>query len=801
MQTQNLFEDRVRARLLTLGLFVIVTGALIIGSGYLPFGTDNNETFSSLLHAKNMAQFGFFSFGGLTNETTSVSPAAQAYLYTHQGNFPRLFAYVLYIIGAKSAELQIILTTGTVGLAGIMMAHVFMERRVDPLFAFLFCAVLTTDYLMSLQWLVNTWRIWQLVFFFAPLLIADRLVLKGVDKWSVISLVLVFAANFYCEIIFAIFVAGVFAAYLGFRSWRRPAIVIGGWGAGAIGSILAIAILIGQIIWVLGWDNFVKDISLTFFSRNNVPAGKLAEYQEAVLRFAQDNHIVFWDNYNTFRGPLQDPIYTLKILFRYTLLQMTAPIMMLCFIIATGVGVREILEQASSRFTAARNWMCKPATAALARACIVPAFAFFGSYVVINSRALGLVGSEFMLVTNQAAIPFVAFTVSMSCIVMRIADSDRPTSSKISELVAILAIATYVLVFLVGFNLRIPAASALVVMLCCFLCFLYHRLGRVQIDLGRVLGVVATLVVCGILARTTAGLFVTDYATGGPVRFDVLTLKIIHLVGGHTVWKMVILLTGLTAVFWVIAPPTKVKLTGLCIFVGAGAVGFLFVATLSFGYIITAYFARNCPFVVYLTAIFPALLVYVLLQTLPSPTFNFRRAFSTMSHSQALAAPVLAATLFTWFSAQSLYLHAIPPARMTPMFRELAKLGSTSISNTYATPISIKTGEWSYFDPIFFVGGSVRDHGRIQVSLRDYRYLWFADGLTNPAYKKPDYFVCWMHLNFLNVVEAPVTCGGLQGILEMRDGTSPLHHVEVAKDDKRDLWTIVKLDWSEVLTK
>src|ERR1700730_3872299 len=89
-------------RLLTLGLFLVVCGALIVGSDFLPFGTDNNETFSSLLHARNMVQNGLFSFGGLTNETTSSASSAQAFLYTHQGNFPRFFAYLLYVLGAKS---------------------------------------------------------------------------------------------------------------------------------------------------------------------------------------------------------------------------------------------------------------------------------------------------------------------------------------------------------------------------------------------------------------------------------------------------------------------------------------------------------------------------------------------------------------------------------------------------------------------------------------------------------------------------------------------------------------------------
>jgi hypothetical protein len=327
-------------RFLTLSLFLVVTGALIVGSDFLPFGTDNNETFSSLLHARNMVQNGLFSFGGLTNETTSSASSAQAFLYTHQGNFPRFFAYLLYVLGAKSAESQILITTASIGVTGIMMAHVFMERRVDPLFAFLFCAVLTTDYLMSLQWLVNTWRVWHLLFFFAPLLLADRLTSRGAEPLSLALLFVTFAALFYCEIIYAIYVAFVFAIYLGMRARRHPSVVIYGWLAGGAGATFAVAALIAQIVLVFGWDGFVRDFSLTFFSRNNVPPDRIKEFQEETVKFMRENNIVFWDNFNIIQGGLKDPLVTLQIFFRYSLLPMTPPIVMIGLVMTSGIVVR-----------------------------------------------------------------------------------------------------------------------------------------------------------------------------------------------------------------------------------------------------------------------------------------------------------------------------------------------------------------------------------------------------------------------------------------------------------------------------
>src|SRR4051794_8810267 len=69
-----------------------VTGWLLISSDFLPYVTDNNESFSSLVHAKNLYQFGFGTAFGLTDESYGPDRAAHPFIHTHQGNFPRLFA-------------------------------------------------------------------------------------------------------------------------------------------------------------------------------------------------------------------------------------------------------------------------------------------------------------------------------------------------------------------------------------------------------------------------------------------------------------------------------------------------------------------------------------------------------------------------------------------------------------------------------------------------------------------------------------------------------------------------------------
>src|SRR6266540_1293349 len=82
---QYVLTEKNLFRLLTLVAFCVVVSLLLFYCDFLPYGTDNNETFSSILHAKNMYLRGIGSAYGLTNETMSPMPGAVPFVYTHQG--------------------------------------------------------------------------------------------------------------------------------------------------------------------------------------------------------------------------------------------------------------------------------------------------------------------------------------------------------------------------------------------------------------------------------------------------------------------------------------------------------------------------------------------------------------------------------------------------------------------------------------------------------------------------------------------------------------------------------------------
>src|SRR5258708_5762305 len=140
---------RVRDRPAWLGIvgaYIIVFGGMLLATGGLPYAIDNNESFSSLWHARNLHNISWGLTKGLTDEVASRDPAASPFIHTHQGNFPRFFSYFLYLLGARSVEAQIALTTFTVGLLAIWFAYRLLRTIGPPSCAALACLALITDY-------------------------------------------------------------------------------------------------------------------------------------------------------------------------------------------------------------------------------------------------------------------------------------------------------------------------------------------------------------------------------------------------------------------------------------------------------------------------------------------------------------------------------------------------------------------------------------------------------------------------------------------------------------------------------
>ena len=121
-----------------------------------------------------MYEFGIVSSSGLPDESLSNDAAAHPYLYTHAGASPRLFAYVLYVLGARTVELQIAVTAFTVGLLAFWLVYRLLADVSTRLYTVVACLLLLTDYIMFAQWHIGLWHVWKTLLLFGGLYLAHR---------------------------------------------------------------------------------------------------------------------------------------------------------------------------------------------------------------------------------------------------------------------------------------------------------------------------------------------------------------------------------------------------------------------------------------------------------------------------------------------------------------------------------------------------------------------------------------------------------------------------------------------------
>jgi hypothetical protein len=328
--------------------------------------------------------------------------------------------------------------------------------------------------------------------------------------------------------------------------------------------------------------------------------------------------------------------------------------------------------------------------------------------------------------------------------------------------------------------------------------------------------VIATgfLIVFAVFAHYHAWLYQPFHSDIAPNYFEPFWSDIVAKRGGPTFWKFAILATGFLSTLIILglmddakSPRSVVSLARVAPYWLLGILAYAIVFIIASGYVYTAYQVRTAPLAVYFIVVPGACAIYVLCsvgQQLAGQFMNAYRAVAVgrtvVAGTQAILVCGLLVTIAaTWLALQSTYLRRIPPDRLASLFHALKKIaGASTVVSTYATPVAIATDQWSYFDLSFFHGEESFDNDGYRVSLQDFRYLWFGDWKSNFAYRTPDYFVCWLHLNFYNVVSPADRwhCGiNLRGVRNIRERKTVFDHKEVFRDEKYDLWSIVKLDW------
>lgn len=275
--------------------YVGVTSAILVSSDFLPYVTDNNESFSSFFHAKNILRFGVRASAGLTDEANGDRSAGHPYVYTHAGNFPRVPVLALLILGINRIEWQITILAFLVGGLSTYAAFKVFSRMGGDLFAFLVIAVLSTDYLMYAQWQVNTFRVWHAFFLFVSLWCIQRINEENARAIRAL-LFLNSVCLFYFEFVFGLFVA-LFSVLYAVTLYRGHRARITAIAQGLVlGGAVALGLFVVQLVVNLGFERASMDFRLTYLARSFGDADSALEGQLRRLHFFMKNHIVYWDS-------------------------------------------------------------------------------------------------------------------------------------------------------------------------------------------------------------------------------------------------------------------------------------------------------------------------------------------------------------------------------------------------------------------------------------------------------------------------------------------------------------------------
>ena len=717
-------------------------GFLILRGNSIPYVMDNNESFSALNHAYNLWHFDFFRSYGLTDEAESPDPAAHPYVHTHQGNFPRLFAFVLYALGARSVESQIWITTMTIGIASVLMSYFFFRRLAGALFATIAVLILITDYLMFAQWQVNTYRVWHGFLLFAALLCVHGFS-EWPRRWWVIATVLTYAALFYGELVFAAFVTFTVALYTIWTYRRAPSsIVLAGIVQGS-GAALGLATLILQLILYLGWQDFTTDLRLTLTARNYAPGD--TRFVATLRDFYENRNIVFLYNLQS-NDQFVGLLASLRLFFRYTF-QTSTPFLSL---VAIGMAIAALLADSRRAGPDDIATVAPPVLRAAVTQLIPGIFLFIlaiiGGDSVVGLRASGMQGTTGTL--SLAAFGCLLLAVALACM---LAICARAISISGTFPGVYRALRTNL--FFIGLGLLIMAQGELYDQGAAVLW--WQHLTPVPVWLGKV--VVCTVAYVGAM----------------------------------------LILAGRRAVLgrWHAAP------SSLAPFLLCGALGYLIVYKLSAGYVYSGYLVRLCPFIVFHVDALLALGLFVPIAI--SATLLGRTDFNnlvTRSACGAAMATALALAVF-WATVQSRSLLLFPPDRMSfaKLFRDPRFGGHGLISHNYTVPFGFTAGTWAYMQPY---PRAATDHSH-PYATGD--YVWLADRRSNPDYSQPGIYVCFNSWSTTGELVAKVLTGetGGQGCSNnpvvkraqsSTNGTPPNVSV-LARDTENDHWAILRLEW------
>ncbi|MEH2483544.1 hypothetical protein V1282_006901 [Nitrobacteraceae bacterium AZCC 2146] len=691
-------------------------GWFMVRSSFVPYVMDGNETFSVWWHSHNLYTFSFWKSFGLTDESYGLTEASHPFFHTHQGNMPRLFGFLIYALGARTVEAQVLVTTLIIGNLTLFFCYASIAKVTRPAIAFIFCLFLFSDYLLYAQWHVVTYRVWYGFLFFGTLFAISSASPEN-RIWPYALLGVLFFLVFYFELVFAGYVSIAAGLYVLWLHWGSPKRIARLYAVQAIAGLASLAMLFSQLVLVFGLDVVKADFATTFLARNASTLGMT----DSVELFFRNHNIVFWNNFRD-GGSLRMPLAFARSIGNYIFQVWTPAFSILVIVPFAGVLISFLQRNSVPSVAADGSTARGPNTGSSSH--------LFEARIVGPRRARSLSWQIPAALTRGGIWPLLAYAV-----------------------VAILALKVVVVS---GALFGLAPASA------------PRRLWTIVLGIA-IVGSLVLLVftgwtnrpfwmaVCrGILAIAFGALFVAKSYLLFDQTYSEIWLPLVES------WKVRLVLRAATIIAFVASAGIaafgatasfghegKLFVRRALAFLAIGIVCYTSIYMLSPGYVISGYAERYAPFAIFFVAMVPAIAIYAM-SVAARRYGQWLLADSRFQHRRRVVVPllvaiVIAAPALLWVRVQVYYANLFPPDHLA--FLQKLKSpplhGATFAVSNYAAPVAYYAGNWAYFDTV--IGSAAAD-------VTDPSSRWFADWKSNARYAYPNYYVCMRTKTFDSVL-------------------------------------------------
>lgn len=793
-------------------------GWFLLRSSFVPYVMDGNETFSVWWHSHNLYTFSFGKSFGLTDESFSFSESAHPFFHTHQGNMPRLFGFLIYALGARTIESQVLVTTVIIGNLTLFFCYASIASLTRPVIAFVFSVFLFSDYLLFAQWHVVTYRVWYGFLFFGTLFAISSARTEN-RAWPYILLGVLFFLLFYFELVFAAYLSIICGAFALWQLWRNPkrfAIIS---ATEALGGLTALALLFTQLTLALGIDVVVQDFSVTFLARNaSGTAGGTSP-----LQFFQDHNIVFWQNFRD--GSSLRTVFGFLRSISTAVFQVWTPALFVVVVIPFVAVIISFFERKTdlsrSKGPSPRGELQAADVASSEDGRLAAnILQFFGAIAVF--AGIGLIALELLKPGLMFGLPVnsdVSYVRQILMLVLNVSliaflgghILGKITPQIFPSLVSsLLVLLTVIGAALIIFEPLLPPLIARAIAKYEVITSLSLAASMVvsYCIIPSLLPVLRTVVACALISLIIArcpALFEQNYSDIWLAPFQNpifrMFIRIVALI--TTCAGAGIAFFGARRSFgqgWKTAIGRSLGL--FCIGIASYAV----IYTLSPGYVMSGYAERLAPFAIFFLIFIPTVAVtaiviagYRLRSWLLHSNYKLRQVAGFIVAPGCLIL-IVATIFFVWVKVQVYYARLLPPDHVTfaKSFSRPPFAGASFVVNNYAAVVAYYAHNWAATD------GSLAKPSIDPLSPREERlvhsnYLWFADWNSNAEYKQPKYFVCMKTPTFNSVLalrnkERFGNRFSFCGDEDVAWKVSPFYDVSVLVDsDPARFWSVVSL--------